>query len=371
LIDGLPWGKRTAKNTNYYDVDAIPNTGVTRNYDWTISSQSCAPDGVTIDCVLVNGQFPGPLVEANWGDWIEVKVKDNLTELEEGTAIHWHGFLQKGTQYMDGVPGYDQCPIAPGGEFIYRFRASLYGSTWYHSHYSAQYGSGMVGPMVVYGPKNADNFVDIGPVMVMDWYHENYKESIEGLFKPFPNAIVPRADSNTINGKGSYSGVEPPMIPTFDFTSGKTHRLRLINPSSVAVQKITIDNHKFTVTANDFVEIEPYTTDVITLGVGQRSDVLVEAAGDSTDVIYLRAYRPADCALSNGNEEMKATICYEDADRSELPILSAGPNAYDNSCSNDDLSLTKPYYPMKAEDASVTEILPIELKSNGSHLIWY
>jgi FtsP/CotA-like multicopper oxidase with cupredoxin domain len=75
LVDGLPWGKRTSKDTNYYDMDAIPNTGVTRNYDW----------------MLVNGQFPGPLVEANWGDWIEVKVKNNLTELEEGTAIHWHG----------------------------------------------------------------------------------------------------------------------------------------------------------------------------------------------------------------------------------------------------------------------------------------
>ena len=371
LIDGFPWGKRTSKNTNYYDMDAIPNTGVTRNYDWTISSQPCAPDGVTIDCVLVNGQFPGPLVEANWGDWIEVKVRNNLTELEEGTAIHWHGFLQKDTQYMDGVPGYDQCPIAPEGEFTYRFRASLYGSTWYHSHYSAQYGSGMVGPMVIYGPKNADYDVDIGPIMVMDWYHENYKDAIDGLFQPIPNAVVPRADSNTINGKGTYSDIEPPMIPTFNFTSGKTHRLRLINPSSVAVQKITIDNHKFTVIANDFVEIEPYETDVITLGVGQRSDVIVEATGDSTDAVYLRAYRPADCALSNGNEEVKATIYYEDADRSELPVSSPGPNAYNNSCSNDDLSLTKPYMPMKAEDASVTEILPIELKSNGSHLIWY
>jgi FtsP/CotA-like multicopper oxidase with cupredoxin domain len=41
------------------------------------------------------------------------------------------------------------------------------------------------------------------------------------------------------------------------------------------MQKFTIDGHNFTVIANDFVPINPYTTDVITLGVGQRSDVIV------------------------------------------------------------------------------------------------
>lgn len=32
-----------------------------------------SPDGYTKDVLLVNGQFPGPLVEANWGDTIEGK----------------------------------------------------------------------------------------------------------------------------------------------------------------------------------------------------------------------------------------------------------------------------------------------------------
>lgn len=37
---------------------------------------------------------------------------------------------------MDGVPGVTQCPIPPGGTFTYSFVADLYGSSWYHSHYS-------------------------------------------------------------------------------------------------------------------------------------------------------------------------------------------------------------------------------------------
>jgi FtsP/CotA-like multicopper oxidase with cupredoxin domain len=64
-----------------------------------------APDGVEKQMMVVNNQFPGylsysisypapvsdircyrPTIEANWGDWIEVEVHNNL---DEGTAFHW------------------------------------------------------------------------------------------------------------------------------------------------------------------------------------------------------------------------------------------------------------------------------------------
>lgn len=66
LEDGFPWGKKTSDNTNYYT--DYPNTGVVRSYDWTITKQTIAPDGVNVTGLLVNGQYPGPLLEANWGD---------------------------------------------------------------------------------------------------------------------------------------------------------------------------------------------------------------------------------------------------------------------------------------------------------------
>lgn len=128
-----------------------------------------APDGVSMPMILVNGQFPGPTIEANWGDWIEVVVNNALTE---GTSIHWHGFLQTGTPYMDGTPGVTQCPIAPGTSFTYRFRAELYGTSWWHGHYSAQYINGLAGPIVIHGPKaiSAQYDIDLGPIMLTDWY---------------------------------------------------------------------------------------------------------------------------------------------------------------------------------------------------------
>ena len=37
-----------------------------------------APDGVERQMFVYNNQFPGPLIEANWGDTIVVHVTNNL-----------------------------------------------------------------------------------------------------------------------------------------------------------------------------------------------------------------------------------------------------------------------------------------------------
>ena len=44
------------------------------------------------------GMFPGPLVEANTGDRIVVKVTNNMVN---GTAIHWHGMFQNGNHKQE------------------------------------------------------------------------------------------------------------------------------------------------------------------------------------------------------------------------------------------------------------------------------
>ena len=130
LPNGKPWGSKTASNTNPYT--SPPNTGVTRYYDFNVSRQSVAPDGVTKDGLVINGAFPGPTIEANWGDWIQVVVHNNLGD--EGTSMHWHGLLQTATPWFDGVPAVQQCPIAPGSSFTYRFKADLYGTVSLAAH---------------------------------------------------------------------------------------------------------------------------------------------------------------------------------------------------------------------------------------------
>jgi Multicopper oxidase len=50
----------------------MPPIGITRYYDFTISYQKIAPDGVVKNGITINGGFPGPIIEANWGDTCEI-----------------------------------------------------------------------------------------------------------------------------------------------------------------------------------------------------------------------------------------------------------------------------------------------------------
>jgi FtsP/CotA-like multicopper oxidase with cupredoxin domain len=51
------------------------------------------------------------------GDRLLINVQNDLPN---GTAIHWHGLFQNGTNWMDGTSGITQCPISPnGGRFTY------------------------------------------------------------------------------------------------------------------------------------------------------------------------------------------------------------------------------------------------------------
>jgi FtsP/CotA-like multicopper oxidase with cupredoxin domain len=74
-----------------FDTNA-PNT--TRTYTLNLTEiPDGAPDGVSVRMLLVNGQFPGPVIEANEGDRLVVHVNNFMTI---PSAIHWHGQYQNG-----------------------------------------------------------------------------------------------------------------------------------------------------------------------------------------------------------------------------------------------------------------------------------
>ncbi|PYH29861.1 laccase precursor [Aspergillus neoniger CBS 115656] len=342
-----PWG-------NTYPGGNPPDTGVTRHYNFTITRGFKAPDGYNKSVILINNQFPGPLIEANWGDMIEVTVTNDISTVEEGLTLHWHGLSMKKTPWYNGVPGYTQCPIAPGKTFTYIFQADQFGSSWYHSHYSAQYDDGLYGPMVIYGPVQAEvNYdYDLGPIMLSDYYHDNYYDVLVEGFKR-PTVLVPM-DNNLINGKGTFdcdSTLTNKCLPgaglsKFQVKSGKSYRLRLVNTGALASQKFSIDNHKLTVIANDFVPVKPYLTDVVTLGVGQRTDVIVEATGSTSDSVWMQSDIDIICL----NETLtvyniSAAVYYESTNTSALPTTRGTPWK-SNHCQNDPLKTTVPYYPL-------------------------
>ncbi|KIW07373.1 uncharacterized protein PV09_02218 [Verruconis gallopava] len=365
----------------------MPDTGVTRKYNFEISYGVIAPDGIEVNGILVNGQFPGPLIEANWGDWIEVTVKNNLpynsgVDGGEPTSMHWHGFLQQETPYYDGVPSVQQCPIPPGKSLTYRFRADQFGTSWYHSHYSAQYSGGAFGPIVVHGPATACYDEDIGPIILQDWYHKDYFTMLQSVM----NNTIPLSNNALINGKMNYpcANTTLPCTPNagiskFKFTPGKKYRLRLINTSAEALMKFTIDGHNFTVFANDFKPVVPYTTQVVTLLVGQRTDVVVEAVGKAGDSYWMRsemgnALANDGCSFSDGvSTQAVAAVYYDGADTNSVPTSQNGLTpALKNACGNDPLPLTQALcpVPLAADEDVDTLTVDFTFKSNGTNLVW-
>jgi FtsP/CotA-like multicopper oxidase with cupredoxin domain len=123
--------------------------------------------------------------------------------------------------------------------------------------------------MIIHGPKNADYDIDVGPVMLTDWYHTEYFKLVETTELPNsdPNFNpAPASDNNLINGKMNFNcstlaaGDKTPCnsnagLSRFKFTTGKTHRLRLINAGGEGMQYFSIDGHNLTVIAQDFVPI--------------------------------------------------------------------------------------------------------------------
>jgi FtsP/CotA-like multicopper oxidase with cupredoxin domain len=65
-----------------------------RRFDLTLTWEKGAPDGYERDLFKINGQFPGPLLEINEGDDVEIVVHN---ESPYNTTIHYHG-MEHGSQ---------------------------------------------------------------------------------------------------------------------------------------------------------------------------------------------------------------------------------------------------------------------------------
>ena len=62
--------------------------GKPRFFELTLTWEKGAPDGFERDMIFTNGQFPGPTLEINQGDAVEVLVHN---QMPFNTTIHYHG----------------------------------------------------------------------------------------------------------------------------------------------------------------------------------------------------------------------------------------------------------------------------------------
>ena len=180
-------------DTNFYD--NIPDTKVVREYWFDIVNTTAAPDGDERPVLLVNGQFPGPAIEADWGDMVKVHITNRMQN--NGTAIHFHGVRQLHNNQMDGVVSLTQCPVAPGNSYTYVWRAEQYGSSWYHLHFSLQAWEGVFGPIVIHGPATAEYDEDLGVVFLNDWAHQTVDEMYQSQLETYG---TPQMQGGLLNG---------------------------------------------------------------------------------------------------------------------------------------------------------------------------
>jgi len=98
---------------------------------------------------------PGPPVVLERGRPVEITV---VNQLQEPTAVHWHGMELE--SYYDGVVGWGTDgrkitpAIEPGGSFRVRFTPPRAGTFIYHAHLNdeVQLGSGLYGALIVLEP---------------------------------------------------------------------------------------------------------------------------------------------------------------------------------------------------------------------------
>lgn len=200
--------------------------------------------GVVKEAYAYNGMVPGPRIDVNQGDKVQVVLHN---ESPEPTTIHFHGQIVPNA--MDGVPVITQPAVMPGESFTYEFTVRNAGSHMYHSHFNAakQVPMGLLGAFVVH-PVNEQK-VDQDYVMVLN-------DGPLGF---------------TINGKG-FPATEPIVAKQGDLI-----RIRYMN-EGLQIHPMHLHGIPQKVVAKDGFDLpQPYMADTLLVAPGERYDVLVDA----------------------------------------------------------------------------------------------
>lgn len=135
--------------------------------------------------------------------------------------------------------------------------------------------------------------------------------------------------------------------------------------------KFTIDNHNLTVIAADFVPINPYTTDIVNIAIGQRYDIIVEANAVA-DNYWLRAIPQTSCSDSADPANSKGIVRYDGATSTTAdPVSTANANAAIDECVDEDAANLVPYLSLDA--ASLPDVntnFAVALSNVAGRVYW-
>jgi FtsP/CotA-like multicopper oxidase with cupredoxin domain len=217
--------------------------------------------GRTIRAFAYNGEVPGPLIEANVGDTVEIRLTNTLPQ---ATTIHWHGI--RVPSEMDGTEAV-QPPVEPGQTFVYRFVVPDAGTFWYHSHTNEteQLERGLYGALVV---RNVDEpSFDGERVLLLD----DLKLDSDGKVAPFGDEHEHHAgregDVRLVNGR---------QEPELEIAGGSIERWRVVNTANTRFVRLSIGERPFTIIGTDGgLTAEPLLATEVLVTPGERLDLAV------------------------------------------------------------------------------------------------
>lgn len=220
---------------------------------------------------------------------------------------------------------------------------------------------GVLGGIIINGPATANYDEDAGVLFLNDWSHE----TADALYETAQTSGPPTLDNGLINGTNVYGDLGSRFETTF--VSGTSYRIRLVNSAIDTMFKFMIDNHTMTVIATDLVPIVPYETTVLSIGIGQRYDIIV-TADQSTADYWLRAIPQTSCSDTDNAGNIKGIVRYDSTSTSD-PTSSAYD--YIDSCNDEDMGNLVPYVPLNASTAGVTDDFAVTVGRSGSVFKWF
>jgi FtsP/CotA-like multicopper oxidase with cupredoxin domain len=257
-----------------------------REVDWAY-----APDR-SVRGFGFNGVVPGPLIEAEVGDTIQVRLTNDLPQ---STTIHWHGLRVPAD--MDGTEAV-QPPVEPGGTFEYRFVVPDAGTFWYHSHVNEteQLERGLYGALIVRGPD--EPALDHERVLLLD----DLKLDPNGDLAPF-------GDEHELHAgrEGDVRLVNGLQEPDLEIAAGQIERWRIVNAANTRFVRLSIGARPFTILGTDGGLLpSPLRAMEVLITPGERVDLAV-GPFDEGETLEIEAL-PYDRGKGERPQERFATL---------------------------------------------------------------
>lgn len=103
--------------------------------------------------------------------------------------------------------------------------------------------------LIIHGPTVENWDIDLGTVLIQDFY----RTSIFDVWFTQRSKPLVASDTGLINGKNKNGTIG--QYPEFCFEPGKKYRMGIINTSTDANFKFSIDQHTRTAQASDFIAV--------------------------------------------------------------------------------------------------------------------